>query len=176
MKFVRGRGEARYLPSRFNFALFRLFAHLRIRFAKPQPSDEILVIDRHQSAFETWAVLLWMLLSSTCFAAATWFAGCTLPLALFLGAIVTLTLVQLAGPVLGVFLWPLFRRVTGTTMIPYRFNGVVVMGIFIAAAAYCATRPTWVRFVGRQVLALVALNAIAAAIVLLLRGGSESEP
>lgn len=185
MRFVRGRADARHLPSRFNFALFRLAAYLRVRRAMPQAGDEILVIDRHQSTFETWAVMLWFLLSATAFGTATWFADWTLPLALLFGAVTTLVVCQLALLLSGLVLWPLWRSITRTTILPYRFNGAVMMGAFLAAAAECATRPAWVRFAGRQALIIAALNVVAAAIVFLLRdsiarldaraGGAASE-
>lgn len=173
MRLVRGRGEARWLPSRHNFALFRLLAWLRYRNAKPAPDDGILMIDRHQSRFETWAVMLWFLASTACFIASAlpW----SLPLALLAGVAIAIPLFQLVIFVSGLALWPLFRRITRAAMIPYRFNGAFLMGMFLAAAAYCATRATWVRFAGRQVLVFAVLNAVAAAIVFFLRGGSAFE-
>jgi hypothetical protein len=43
---VHGNAAARWLPSRHNFALFRLLAWLRLRNAHPEPAPVILGIDR----------------------------------------------------------------------------------------------------------------------------------
>ena len=74
MRVVRGRADARWLPSRHNFALFRLAAFLRLRRARPEPCDGSCVIDRHQSAMETWLVMSWVTLTFACYLAATLFA------------------------------------------------------------------------------------------------------
>jgi uncharacterized protein YpmS len=41
------------------------------------------------------------------------------------------------------------------------------------ASAYCATQPSWVRIVAWHFFAMVALNAIAAVVVFLLRDAIE---
>jgi len=162
VKAVRDREDARWLPSRHHFALFRLLAFLRLRFARPRPRPGlVLVIDRDQSAFENQAVASWIVLTLAGYLAAgplaRWPLALAIPAALLLaGAIVQ---VMVVGGGLLVFLFP--DRI--------RANSMLFMTTMLLLAAYYATRATWARFVAWQFLALVALNAIAAAIVFLLR-------
>jgi hypothetical protein len=176
VKFVRGRADARWFPSRHHFALFRLAAFVRLKRARPEHRDVVMVIDQHQSATETWLVMCWLLLTLACYLAATLFTGWYLPIAI--GTALPLAFVLLEVPAI----------LSALTVAPFaqngiRVNGIVVMLLFTAASAYFATRPTWVRFVGWQFLALLVLNAIAAMIVFALRntiarleGGIASAP
>lgn len=153
MRLVRDREDARWLPSRFQFALFRLAAFLRLRATPPQPrSGIILMIDRHQSAFENYAVSIWMVVTIAAYFAfelpQLW------PLAL-LFALMTLQVVVV---------------VSGLIMRSIRANSIAMMLLFLLASAHYARANTWVRFAGWQVLALAALNAFAAVIVFALRG------
>jgi hypothetical protein len=157
MKVIRDRADARWLPSRHHFALFRLFAFLRMRSVKPEPRPGLmLVVDRDQTAAEHHGVSLWIVLTVTCYVAATLFA--TWPVALALPVAFVLAAGAIEVPV-----------VLGGLVLPARANSVLVMLVLIAAAAYFATQRTWVRFAAWQFLALVALNALAAMIVFLLR-------
>ena len=158
MRLVRGRAEARWLPSRHRFALFRLFAFLRLRSAQPEPREGlILVVDRDQSAAEHHSVSLWIVLTVTCYFAVTLFASWPLPLALPVSFVVAAAAVEVPLLVFGTFA-------------PPRVNSFLCMSVFTAAAAYFAMERSWVRFAAWQFLALLALNALAAAIVFLLRG------
>ena len=176
MRLVRGRADARWFPSRHNLALFRLFAFLRLRRAQPEYRDEILVIDRHQSATETWMVMCWLIATLACYLAVTLFAGWHLAIALAISLPLSIALLEVPAIVSALTIAPFARD-------GIRVNGIVVMLLFTAASAYFATRPTWVRFVAWQFLALLALNAIAAVIVYALRdaiaqleGGITSAP
>lgn len=169
MKFVRGRAEARWFPSRYDHALFRLAAYLRLRRAAPQPYDGILVTDRHQSAVETWTVLVWVSLMLTAYIAAAGFADWPLLLALPVSAIAALALLQIFLVLLGVVLTPLWHRTTHAGTQPFRVNSILAFVAMTGASAFFITHPTWVRFVAWQFFAILALNAIAAAIVFLLR-------
>ena len=51
-----------------------------------------------------------------------------------------------------------------------RMNSRVLMSLAAIAAAYLAMSRTWIRFAAWQFLAIVALNALAALIMLTLRG------
>ena len=159
MKFVRGRADARWMPSRHHFALFRLFAFLRLRNAPPEPREGlVLVIDRDQTALEHNSVSLWIVLTVTCYLAATIFGRWPLPLALAVAF--PLAPVAIHVPMLSLgFLTRGHRRV----------NAMSLMLVFIAAAAYFARHESWARFAAWQFLALVALNAGAAAVVFMLR-------
>jgi hypothetical protein len=156
MKMVRGHAEARWMPSRHNFALFRLYAYLRLRNAAHEPNEMILAVDRHQSSAEAMAVATWIFVTTTCCLAGTMFSW---PVA-FLVAAVGIHAVMVASGVLFVTLFPAHVL---------RINSIWMMTLFAALAAYCATRPTWVRFAGWQFFALLALNAIAAMILFFLR-------
>lgn len=176
MRLVRGRADARWFPSRHNFALFRLAAFLGLQRARPEHRDVILVIDRHQSATETWMVLWWLTLTLACYLAATLFAGWHVAIAIAIALPLAFALLEVPAIVSALT----FARFSRNGI---RVNGMVVMLLFTAASAYFATRPTWVRFVAWQFLALLALNAIAAAIVFALRdtiaqleGGVTSAP
>ncbi|MGZ8709215.1 MAG: hypothetical protein ACXW28_03230 [Thermoanaerobaculia bacterium] len=162
MKIVHGRADARWLPSRFNFALFRLYAFLRRKNAKPEPADVVLVIDRTQNPIESAVLSIWTTATLACYAAATLFASWPLPLGLLAGVPVAITCLEIPLVVVGV---PLRRRRNNIPL-----NSFVMMSLLIAAAVYFARAQSWVRFAAWQFLAVVALNSVAAAIVFLLRG------
>src|SRR4051794_21762234 len=69
---IRNRPEARWLPSRHRFALFRLYALLRLVSAKPEQTEAELVlpIERDQSAHEQYAVALWIYVTAVAYVAA----------------------------------------------------------------------------------------------------------
>lgn len=165
MNFVRGRAEARWLPSRHNFAIFRLFAYLRLRNAKRETSDVILFIDRHQSASETWIVGVWLIATLAGYLAATWLGSWPLPLAM----VVAFPLAWLGSEVPAVATGIVMTLVTRNEN-HVRINSFIVMLLYTLAALGFAKSDTWVRFVAWQFLAMLALNAVAAAIVYLLRG------
>lgn len=162
MKFVRGRAEARWFPSRHNFALFRVAAFLRLRRARPEQRDVVLVIDRHQSSVETWTVMSWLIATLACYLAVTLFANWPVAVALLVSLPLAFALLEVPPIVSAMTI----ARFTENKL---HVNGTVVMLMFTAASAYFATRPTWIRFVAWQFLALLALNAIAAVIAFALR-------
>lgn len=162
MKVVRGRGEARWLPSRFHFALFRLFAYLRLRSARPEVVDAAFAIDRHQSAFENFAVGTWTLLSLAAYVAWMLMPRWPLPLVLVGAPVIAVMLMQPPIIIVGVLL---IRRQNNL-----RLNSVVLMSLLTAAAVYFARIEGWVRYAAWQFLGMLALNAVAAVIVMMLRG------
>ena len=167
MRVVRDRADARWFPSRHNFALFRLAAYLCLRRARPEHHDGILIIDRHQSAAETWLVMSWVTLTFACYLATTLFVDWHIALALPVSLPLAIVLLEVPAILSALTIAPLFHsrdRATG-----FRVNGVVIMLLFSAASAYFARHPSWIRFVAWQFLALLALNAIAAMIVFPLR-------
>lgn len=161
MRAVRGRAEARWMPSRFTFALPRLYALLKMRAAKPQPAEMALVVDRHQNAAENFTVGAWVLLTLTAYVVATLSRWWPLPVALVAAFPAALLLIQLSITTVGLVL---IRRENNL-----RVNSIVLMAGMTAAAAYFARTQSWVRFVAWQFLIVLALNAIAAIVVLLLR-------
>ena len=169
MKFVRGHAEARWLPSRHNFALFRLYAYLRLRNAKRETRDVILGIDRHQSNAEAWIVAVWTTITGACCIAGTLFADWPLAIALTVAIPLSMLGIQTTLVTSGVTVAPLWNAVTRLGTPGVKVNSIVTMSAIAALCAYSATRPTWVRFAGLQFFALFALNALAAVIVFLLR-------
>lgn len=169
MRLVRGRADARWFPSRHNFALFRLAAFLRLRRARPEPCDAILIIDRNQSATENWLVMSWVTLTLACYLAATIFVDWHIALALATSLPLAIALLEVPAFASALTIAPIWSAITRRDTNGIRVNSVVVMLLFIAASAYFATHSTWIRFVAWQFLALLVLNAIAAVIVFSLR-------
>ncbi len=169
MRVVRNRADARWFPSRHNFALFRLAAYLHLRRARPEHRDGILVIDRHQSATETWLVMSWVTLTFACYLATTLFVDWHIAIALPLSLPLAVALLEVPAILSALTIAPLFHSITRARTNGFRVNGVVIMLLFSAASAYFALHPTWIRFVAWQFLALLALNAIAAVIAFPLR-------
>jgi hypothetical protein len=162
MKMIRGRADARWLPSRHNFALFRLAAYLKMRTSKPEPRNVIIVIDRHQSAIENHSVAAWVFFTVTCFIAATLFRSLRLPFALAVAVPTAFVLVEVPFFATAILLgtWKGDR---------IRAQSFAYMCTLITAAAWLSTSTSWVRFIAWQFLGFVVLNAIAAVIVFLLR-------
>ena len=179
MRAVRNRADARWFPSRHNFALFRLAAYLRLRRAQPEHRDGFFVIDRHQSATETWLVMSWVTLTFACYLETTLFVDWHIALALLISLPLAVVLLEVPAILSALTIAPLFdsisHSITGASVSGlhvvngFRVNGVVIMLLFSAASAYFALHPTWIRFVAWQFLALLALNAIAAVIAFPLR-------
>lgn len=164
MNVVRGRAEARWLPSRHSLALFRLAAFVRLSMARAEPAEVTLFIDPHQSAVESYAVSIWYSLTTLAFVAAVlpW------PLPVSIAAAIPLSMIVIQIPlyVVGLAIAPLFVRDENRQ----RFVSGGMLLVHIAAAAFFATQPSWVRFAGWVVLAPVAANAIAAVLAFFLRG------
>ena len=170
MKLVRGRADARWFPSRHNFALFRLAAYLRLRRARPEHDDGTLIIDRHQSATETWLVMSWVTLTFACYLASTLFVDWHIALALLVSLPLAIALLEVPAMISALTIAPALHSMTQGRANAIRVNSIVVMLLFSVSSAYFAFHPTWVRFVAWQFLALLALNAIAAVIAFSLRG------
>jgi hypothetical protein len=158
---VRGRAEARWLPSRHRFALFRLHAYLRLRGAKPQPTDGlILAIHPDQSAFDTYAVALWTMATMTCFLYALLVQVMIAPAALLLAVPLASIVIQ-APHAVGLIV----RGGPNTGLI-----SKILMLLFTVLSLHFARTATWVRFAAWQFLLLLALNALAALVMFALRG------
>lgn len=171
MKAICERRDARWLPSRHRFALFRLFAWLRLRRAKPEiDPGALLMVDRDQSQLEYYCLSLWMLLTLTCFLAAWCFPGWPPAAALVVAFPIALAAVSAGIVVAALTIGPLWRALRGVKGVNHAdVVSFVLAAGFFAAAAYHATARTWVRWVAWQVFALVALNAVASAVLFLLR-------
>lgn len=161
MKIVRGRADARWMPSRYTFALSRIFAFVKMRNAKAEMADVAYVADRHQSAAENFTVGAWIILTLSAYVAATLARWWPLPIALLAALPIALFLIHLSVIAVGIIL---IRRENNL-----RVSSVVLMAWMTAATAYFARSQSWVRFIAWQFLAVLALNAIAAVVVLLMR-------
>lgn len=171
MRAVRGRAEARWLPSRHRFALFRLWAYARLRTATPEPKPGlILMVDRDQSAVESYTTSTWIALMTAGYIAAELAKRWPLPVAIAAAiplACLALHLPLLVAPVLVPVIEVFARkRLTWYAAV----NSTAFVATHLAIALVLADQRTWVRFVAWQFLAVFGLNAIAAAIVFLLRG------
>lgn len=162
MRAVHGRADARWLPSRFNFALFRLYAFVRMKTAKPEPADVTLILDRNQNPIESAVLSVWTTATLTCYVAGTLFGSWPLIPALLTAIPVAITCLKLPIVAVGV---PLRHRANNIPL-----QSFVLMSLLIAIAGYLARAQSWVRFAAWQFLAVAALNLVAAGIVFLLRG------
>jgi len=179
MTIVRGRADARRLPSRHRFALFRLAALMRLRNAAPRPADVVLFLDRDQNAIDHHAASLWIVLTIACYLAGTLFAAWPVVAALAVSVPLALMAVQFPVAIIGLL--------TARTARRHLINSVALMSVLILLAVHFARGTSWVRFAAWQFLAVIGLNAIAAVIVFLLRapiarlereviGGAPSAP
>lgn len=172
MRVVRDRADARGLPSRRHFALTRLIALVRMQQRLPiSQHGLILPMDRDQSAAENYGISIWIVLTVSCYV--TYRLAQRLPLALaaLLSIPAAAALIEVPIYVVGAVFIPLWnavrkRRIENNI----RLNSVVMMTLLIAAAAYFATVPSWVSIPAWLFLGIAAMNAIAAAILRLLRG------
>ena len=139
--------------TRQNFALARLIALTCGTDSQPVPAGVdrvILADDRHQNAAENHIAAFAYLALVVCFLAAF------MPLL----AAVPLSLIAIQIPVY-VFGLPFRNR---------RINSIGYVLCGAAMAWYLVLQPRWIRFAGYAFFAVVALNAIAFVILLLLRG------
>jgi hypothetical protein len=169
MKMVRGRPEARWLPSRHSFALFRLYAYLRLRYAKHETRDVILGIDPYQSNTEAWTVAVWTTLTSAWCIAGTLLASW--PIAIALTAAIPLGMlgIQVTLVASGLTFAPLWNAITRMKTPGVKVNSIVTMSAVAALCAWSVRSATWARFAAWQFFAVFALNALAAIVVFLLR-------
>lgn len=172
MKVVRDRRDARWLPSRFHFALFRLLAYSRLRFAAPEREPGVVMaIQKDQSAIEAFLVALSVLIVLTSFAASL-LAVHLSPAAAWAIAIPATGAFILIGAVIAAAVFtPILRRLTGlSSEKSIAVNSAILMLMVIAAATLMATGDSPVRYVGIGFLSLVAVNALASVAVLAMDG------
>ena len=162
MNIVRGRADAHWLPARYNFAIFRLYGLVRMRFAKAAPADVAMVVDRHQSAIENFTVGAWTTLTLAAFVVSVLVNTWTLSLALVAAIPIALVLMHIPILTFGIVF---IRRENNL-----RLNSIVLMLTMTGASLYFARSTSWVRFAAWQFLAVLAINGIAALAALLLQG------
>jgi hypothetical protein len=172
MNVVVNRPEARWLPSRHRFALAQLVAFTRLRRSAQQstsaPDHLILSIDRDQSAAESYAVAIWVFVT-----AATYFAA-TLPMPLPLAFIVAIPLASIVLHLPIVIGGPILRLILGDND-HIKVVSAGTMLLLIVWSFYVARGDSWARFIAWFFFAVLVCNAIAAAILWLLRGVVQAE-
>ena len=153
MRVIRDRDEARWLPSRHHFALAKLIAMIVM---KPAIN---YAIDRDQSTLENYAISIWLYITGTAYLMAA-----THPLAWIIVPWIAGFLIHapcfLIGWIAGLFGGHDNRKL----------NGVLTMGMMLIASSHFAMTTSPVRFIAWFFLGVVALNAIAAVVMWMLRG------
>lgn len=171
MTLIRNHPEARWLPSRCHFALFRLFAYVRLVTSRAvEDIPTVYAIDSEQNAFENFAVSALFVIAPAAYVAAALGHAVPLFLAIAIGVVATPLIVHLPFFAIGLVVMPLWRRITGKppgTNVPATSFGTMLL--LFAASVWFVFRPGWPRFIAYAVLALFALNATAAVVVLALR-------
>jgi hypothetical protein len=161
MKAVRNRSQARWLPSRYRFAIFRLYALVRLALSMQdtREADIALQIDRDQSNEEQYAVALLVLGTATSYLAVL------LP-------VVTMVAIAIAIPLAGLAVQvPTF--IVGSLLPDGRdnasINGIVLMSILTAASVYFMRSASWAHIVAWFFLGALAFNGTAWCVAFLLR-------
>jgi hypothetical protein len=191
MNFARGHFEARWLPSRYDAAIFRLVAFARLSSAlrrglTPESDQVILFVDRNQSVAETYLTATWMTLTFAAFTTFVLSSSMSVWLALATAVPATLVLIEVPLYVSGLVLRPIWNRITGRRNVNgMHFTASVYLLLMLGLSLHFTRSEEWVRFVAWQFLGVVALNLAAVPLVHLLRsrieraeqlaGGSPSE-
>jgi hypothetical protein len=159
MKIVRDREDARRLPTRFRFAIFRLLAFLRMLFSRPvERRGIILAIDRDQSVVEQFTVAIWITFTASAFL--------SVAMPMFVAIPMTAILLHVPMAIFGGLILPAGRN-------NLALNSIATMAAIAMAAAYFATTTSWLRFVAWSFFALLAINALAAVVMWTLRNAVQ---
>lgn len=167
---VRDQPGARWLPSRFHTASFRLIALIAstVRRREPEHRGIVLVIDRHQNAFENHAMALLVVVLSASFAGMHMAQALRPAVAAILALPVAAILLQVIIVGSGLVFAPI-ARLFGRSI---RHGGPAAYITFVMLSVYSIyymRSPLWIRYVARAFIAAVAVNAGAAVIMWLLR-------
>lgn len=161
--------RAKWLPSRHRYALARLvaFVVLRTSRAPMRPNRPVVLpIDRDQSALEWNAVALWIFITANLYLIAL-----VRPALWIFMPFVAAVLIQVPMYVTGVFIAPVLRAIARRPGENNRHIISIAYFLTLAAiSAWFAWTLTWARFVAYFFFAVLALNAVAFVIMLMLRG------
>ena len=175
MRVVRDRADARWLPSRVRFAIFRLIALVVMsRATKREHKGLVLVIDPDQSALQNH-----LLGAGALIAASIFIAGALIPEtgslpALFLSVPLALTAYSALVVVVGVIVEPLVVKAGAPISLARRINGLVQMALLLGASMYFVMRPSWVRPVAAAFLTAVGVNVLASIVMLFMKSRVEA--
>ena len=171
MRMVRDRADARWLPSRFRFALFRVAALLMMsRSTSREQRGLVLVIDRDQTAAEQYLLSAGAVVTGTCFMAAALqrVIGTTGSVVLCLPLTLAMYSALLVGA--GLVIQPLVTMAGAPLLLARRLNGFTHMAVLLGTALFFASQPSsWVRPISMIFLAVVASNAVASVVMLAFR-------
>lgn len=161
MNVVRDRDQARWMPSRHHFALTKLIAMLAMRNTthRESPLRRIYAIERDQSTLENYSIALWLYITGTAY-----LLEVTPPITWIVIPWIAGFIVHLPCFIIGVIA-NRFGAVDNR-----KLNGVSTMALLIISSSYFATLSSPVRFIAWFALGIVALNAIAAVVMWMLRG------
>ena len=163
MKVVRERADARWLPSRHRFAIFRLIAWALFRRMGPKPEPGLaLGVDRDQSALESYVVATWIMVSATCFAYALLDRVLPSPVAAVLAPVAAVIVLQLFVVTPGLVKVWRDRDNTGV-------NSFITMLAMSVTALYLLQGNQWIRGVAWSFLGCMGVNALASIVAWLLR-------
>jgi len=159
---IRNQPEARWLPSRHRFAAFRLYALLRLLTVRPEAieGEDVLPIDRDQSAHEQYTVAAWVYLTAVGYVTAL------LPLVTPLAIVIALPVAAVALHVPLLLLGVVLPRWTPHESV----HAKVLMTVLAAVSLWFAQHAGWPRFIAWLFLGVLAMNGLAALCVLALRG------
>jgi hypothetical protein len=163
---VTDRPEARWLPSRYRFALARLIAFAKLRGARGVATNAehlILPIDRDQTAVEMNGIAIWAFVTTVCYIAAA------LPLIWPAAIAVAIPIAAIALHFPIVVIGPIVRMLTGDGD-HVKIISVITMALLVIASSYAAMSGSWARYVAWLFFAVVVVNGAAALVVWLLRG------
>jgi hypothetical protein len=163
------RPEAKWLPSRHRYALARLVAFMALHAlrATVRPNRRVVLpIDRDQSTLENYAIALWIFITSTLYLIAL-----VRPALWMFMPLVAAALLEVPLYATGLFIAPILRAIAkrpGENN--HRFVSIANFLTLAAISAWFAWTLTWARFVAYFFFAVMALNAAAFVIMLMLRG------
>lgn len=175
MRLVRDRTEARWLPSRFNLALFRAYALVRFHLAPRTLSREprVYSLERNQSAVEANAVCAWYVATTAVYLFVS-LRGLTHPVLLAVLALPTAAIV--------IHLLAIFSSIIGWLVVPRRMlehgtgsevASLLLHSIHIAVSIVMLGQGAPARWIAFTALTLVAANLVAAVMMFLLRPSVE---
>lgn len=170
MRVVRNRADARWMPSRFRLATFRLFAWLRLRRMPPlEQPGLVLAIDRDQNAADQYVIAAALGVVTVSYVSAALMLVIPAVLAVPIALLITGFVAQFPMYALGTTLTVIGRRFGAPGENHLRIQNFVLLGLVIVSACWAAVSHSWLRFVCRGFLLLVAIEAVAAIAALLLR-------
>lgn len=165
MRVIRDRAEAKWLPSRFHFALARLVAYVVFRRAAPRDQRGlVLAVDRNQNGIESYAASIGVLILATCYTAVL-LGRLVHPIAAAVLA-VPMALAALQVPIVLLPLTAALPRIQRHAM---RVNSLLLTTVLLCLSLYFAVSDGWVRIIARTFFVLVLMNVLAAIVIWPLR-------